>query len=117
MDISLLLELPAWLEDECELDILTLTKDIPDTSAPPFLVIHSAGDKSKDTQPGSPQPGIASQSGRGASVVSMQIESRNNQTTYYLLVNIFLGLIITTCNCKLVSKSKFKQDLIAPVPC
>ncbi|XP_076252311.1 rabconnectin-3 alpha isoform X2 [Rhynchophorus ferrugineus] len=70
MDISLLLELPSWLEDECELDILNLTKDCPDTTVPPFLVIPSAGDKSKDTQPGSPQPGGGgSQSGRGASVM------------------------------------------------
>lgn len=67
MDISLLLELPAWLEDECELDILNMNRDTVDN--PPFLVIQSTGDKSKDTQPGSPQPGIASQSGRGASVV------------------------------------------------
>lgn len=70
MDISLLLELPAWLEDECELDILNMTKDTTDNSVPPFLVIQSAGDKTKDTQPGSPQPGLAGQSGRGASVVS-----------------------------------------------
>lgn len=70
MDISLLLELPAWLEDECELDILNLSRDAPDSNVPPFLVIQSAGDKSKDTQPGSPQPGLASQSGRGTSVVS-----------------------------------------------
>ncbi|XP_030754716.1 dmX-like protein 2 isoform X2 [Sitophilus oryzae] len=69
MDISLLLELPSWLEDECELDILNLTKDCPDATVPPFLVIQSAGDKSKDTQPGSPQPGMSSQSGRGASVM------------------------------------------------
>lgn len=47
MDISLLLELPAWLVDECELDILSLNKDVPDPSIPPFLVIHSASDKSK----------------------------------------------------------------------
>lgn len=84
MDISLLLELPAWLEDECELDILNLTKEIPDPSVPPFLVIQSAGDKSKDTQPGSPQPGIASQSGRGASVVS---------SLYYLCKKIWCGII------------------------
>lgn len=47
MDISLLLELPAWLVDECELDILSLNKEIPDPSIPPFLVIHSASDKSR----------------------------------------------------------------------
>lgn len=69
MDISLLLELPAWLEDECELDILNLKQDTPDNVAPPFLVIQSAGDKNKDTQPGSPQSGPASQSGRGTTVV------------------------------------------------
>ncbi|XP_074030533.1 rabconnectin-3 alpha isoform X2 [Leptinotarsa decemlineata] len=69
MDISLLLELPAWLEDECELDLLNLSKEISDPSVPPFLVIQSASDKGKDTQPGSPQPGVAGQSGRGASVV------------------------------------------------
>lgn len=70
MDISLLLELPAWLEDECEMDILNMNRDVVDNSVPPFLVIQSTGDKSKDTQPGSPQQGgIAGQSGRGASVV------------------------------------------------
>ncbi|XP_060524786.1 dmX-like protein 2 isoform X2 [Cylas formicarius] len=69
MDISLLLELPAWLEDECELDILNLTKDAPDPTVPPFLVIQSSGDKNKETQPGSPQPGLGSQSGRGTSVM------------------------------------------------
>ncbi|XP_017781826.1 PREDICTED: dmX-like protein 2 isoform X2 [Nicrophorus vespilloides] len=69
MDISLLLELPAWLEDECELDILNLNKDQLDSSVPTFLVIQSAGDKNKDTQPSSPQPGLAGQSGRGASVI------------------------------------------------
>ncbi|XP_057663826.1 dmX-like protein 1 isoform X3 [Diorhabda carinulata] len=69
MDISLLLELPAWLEDECELDILNLNKDVPDPTVPPFLVIQSANDKGKDTQPGSPQAGGAGQSGRGASVM------------------------------------------------
>lgn len=71
MDISLLLELPAWLEDECELDILSMSnKEVPENNVPPFLII--TGDKSKDPQqPGSPQPGLAGQSGRGASVVSV----------------------------------------------
>jgi hypothetical protein len=50
---------------------------VPDPSVPPFLVIQSAGDKTKETQPGSPQPGIASQSGRGASVVSLSQNYRN----------------------------------------
>lgn len=74
MDISLLLELPAWLEDECELDIMSM-KDTVDSSVPPFLVIQSAGDKTKEAQPGSPQPGIGSQSGRGASVVRARSKS------------------------------------------
>ncbi|KAF5272292.1 hypothetical protein FQR65_LT04949 [Abscondita terminalis] len=69
MDISLLLELPAWLEDECELDILNLKQDQTDSTAPPFLVIHSTGDKTKEPQPGSPPTGLASQSGRGTTVV------------------------------------------------
>ncbi|CAG9822471.1 unnamed protein product [Phaedon cochleariae] len=69
MDISLLLELPAWLEDECELDILNMSSQGSDPSVPPFLVIQGASDKGKETQPGSPQPGVAGQSGRGASVV------------------------------------------------
>ncbi|XP_018562526.1 dmX-like protein 2 isoform X2 [Anoplophora glabripennis] len=69
MDISLLLELPAWLEDECELDILNLNKEVPDPSIPPFLVIHGSNEKGKETQPGSPQPGTTSQTGRGANVV------------------------------------------------
>lgn len=73
MDISLLLELPAWLEDECELDILSLNRDGPESNATPFLVIQSTGDSkvyNKDLQLGSPQSGLAGQSGRGASVVS-----------------------------------------------
>ncbi|XP_072393097.1 dmX-like protein 2 isoform X1 [Diabrotica undecimpunctata] len=69
MDISLLLELPAWLEDECELDILNFNKEVPDPTVPPFLVIQSSTDKGKDTQPGSPQAGTAGQSGRGTSVM------------------------------------------------
>ncbi|KAJ8919060.1 hypothetical protein NQ315_016967 [Exocentrus adspersus] len=69
MDISLLLELPAWLEDECELDILNLNKEVMDPSIPPFLVIHGSNEKGKEGQPGSPPPGTTSQSGRGANVV------------------------------------------------
>lgn len=77
MDISLLLELPAWLEDECELDILSMSRDGTTTngtteSVPSFLVIQSAGDRAHNQPiPGSPQPGLAGQSGRGASVVSI----------------------------------------------
>lgn len=42
MDISLLLELPSWLEDECEFDIINLNK-LPDpepVQPTSFLVIQ-----------------------------------------------------------------------------
>ena len=45
MDISLLLESPNWLEDECELDIMNLTKDIDSLNASSFLLIQSSTDK------------------------------------------------------------------------
>lgn len=43
MDISLLLELPSWLEDECEFDIINLTnKQLDPEPVQPtsFLVIQ-----------------------------------------------------------------------------
>lgn len=43
IDISLLLESPNWLEDECELDILNLARDVDTLPASGFLVIHAAG--------------------------------------------------------------------------
>lgn len=101
MDISLLLESPNWLEDECELDIMNLNKDIDTLDASSFLLIQASSDKyvfstllpvrldfqkrvfafyrnilsqanniQNYATPSSPQPGIAGQSGRGASVVS-----------------------------------------------
>ncbi|XP_044020160.1 dmX-like protein 2 isoform X2 [Aphidius gifuensis] len=76
MDISLLLELPSWLEDECEFDIINLNKSIDLEPVPPssFLVIQTAADRpllAQSPTSNSPQPqsGIASQSGRGASVM------------------------------------------------
>ncbi|GAB0086325.1 dmX-like protein 2 [Sergentomyia squamirostris] len=79
MDISLLLESPNWFEDECEFDIMNLSKDIESIPASSFLVIQTSTDKNINTHginnvqnytiPASPQPGIAGQSGRGASVV------------------------------------------------
>ncbi|XP_046412753.1 dmX-like protein 2 isoform X1 [Neodiprion fabricii] len=76
MDISLLLELPSWLEDECEFDIINLNKQPePEPTQPTsFLVIQTAADRpllAQSPQPNSPQPqsGIAGQSGRGASVM------------------------------------------------
>ncbi|XP_058802358.1 dmX-like protein 2 isoform X2 [Phymastichus coffea] len=76
MDISLLLELPSWLEDECEFDIINLNKQADPEPAQPtsFLVIQTAADRpllAQSPQQNSPQPqsGIASQSGRGASVI------------------------------------------------
>ncbi|XP_062554540.1 dmX-like protein 2 isoform X3 [Armigeres subalbatus] len=79
MDISLLLESPNWMEDECEMDIMNLTKDIETIASSNFLVIQTSTDKHLVNAsinaaqnfgvPSSPQPGIAGQSGRGASVI------------------------------------------------
>lgn len=81
MDISLLLELPAWLEDECELDILSLSMKSDSgaqTQPSSFLVIQTPSDRIPGTPtqqgnsvPPSPQPQVAGQSGRGTSVVSI----------------------------------------------
>ncbi|KAL0271823.1 UNVERIFIED_CONTAM: hypothetical protein PYX00_008798 [Menopon gallinae] len=83
MDISLLLELPSWLEDECEFDIINLNKEPETLPASSYLVIQTAADKPHLSQinpaqnahnfsvPASPQPsGMAGQTGRGASVTS-----------------------------------------------
>ncbi|XP_058830025.1 dmX-like protein 2 isoform X3 [Topomyia yanbarensis] len=79
MDISLLLEAPHWMEDECEMDIMNLTRDIEALPSSNFLVIQTTTDKHLINSnlnaaqsfgtPASPQPGIAGQSGRGASVI------------------------------------------------
>lgn len=45
MDISLLLESPNWLEDECEFDILNLNKDVETLPSSGFLVIQASTDK------------------------------------------------------------------------
>ncbi|XP_075227186.1 rabconnectin-3 alpha isoform X2 [Lycorma delicatula] len=80
MDIALLLELPSWLEDECEFDIINLNKEPEQLPASGFLVIQTACDKPLLSQPlgtinlqnnsSNPQPGMAGQTGRGASVRS-----------------------------------------------
>nr|CAD7261951.1 unnamed protein product [Timema shepardi] len=83
MDISLLLELPSWLEDECEIDLINLYKEpetLPESS---FWVIQTAADRPMLAQtqspniqnystPSSPQPssGLGGQTGRGASVLA-----------------------------------------------
>lgn len=45
MDISLLLESPNWMEDECEMDIMNLSKDIETMPSSNFLVIQTATDR------------------------------------------------------------------------
>ncbi|KAG8230548.1 hypothetical protein J437_LFUL008371, partial [Ladona fulva] len=50
MDISLLLELPSWLEDECEFDILNLTKEPDSMPSSSFLVIQTAQDRPLTSQ-------------------------------------------------------------------
>lgn len=49
MDISLLLDSPNWMEDECELDILNLNKDSDSIQSSNFLVIQAASDKYVNT--------------------------------------------------------------------
>ncbi|XP_014244478.1 dmX-like protein 2 isoform X1 [Cimex lectularius] len=75
MDISLLLELPSWLEDECEFDIINCIKEPELIPASSFLVIQTPTDKpilqSSPVGGGTStntQPGLAGQSGRGASM-------------------------------------------------
>ncbi|XP_046686924.1 dmX-like protein 1 isoform X1 [Homalodisca vitripennis] len=76
MDISLLLEMPSWLEDECELDLMSLNKEPELLPTSGFLVIQTPTDKpvvqNPANNPGgatSPQGGLAGQTGRGASVM------------------------------------------------
>lgn len=45
MDISLLLESPDWMEDDCELDLLNLTRDSDLNPTSNFLVINAANEK------------------------------------------------------------------------
>lgn len=45
MDISLLLDSPSWLEDECEFDIMNLNKDVDTLPSSGFLVIQTSTDK------------------------------------------------------------------------
>lgn len=42
IDISLLLESPNWLEDECEFDIMNLSKDVDTLPTSGFLVIQAS---------------------------------------------------------------------------
>ncbi|KAG8301468.1 DmX-like protein 1 [Homalodisca vitripennis] len=79
MDISLLLEMPSWLEDECELDLMSLNKEPELLPTSGFLVIQTPTDKpvvqNPANNPGgatSPQGGLAGQTGRGASVVKTE---------------------------------------------
>ncbi|XP_054286224.1 dmX-like protein 2 isoform X3 [Macrosteles quadrilineatus] len=75
MDISLLLEMPSWLEDECELDLMSLNKEPELLPSSGFLVIQTPNDKpmqnpaANPNQAMSPQGGLAGQTGRGASVM------------------------------------------------
>ncbi|XP_060840547.1 dmX-like protein 2 isoform X2 [Rhopalosiphum padi] len=78
MDISLLLESPSWLEDECEFDLVNLSRD-HEHQPSSFLVIQTSIDRPLQTSPGTiivnPLPtspsvtGLAGQTGRGASVM------------------------------------------------
>lgn len=45
IDVSLLLDSPNWLEDECEIDILNLNKDVEIIPSSGFLVVQTPGDR------------------------------------------------------------------------
>ncbi|XP_046400831.1 dmX-like protein 2 isoform X2 [Ischnura elegans] len=69
MDISLLLELPNWLEDECEFDILNLSKEADSMPSSSFLVIQTAQDRpllNQTQSVGSNQPSGSSNYSSGA---------------------------------------------------
>ncbi|XP_063708500.1 dmX-like protein 2 isoform X2 [Culicoides brevitarsis] len=76
IDVTLLLTSPNWFEDECELDIMNLNRDIDQIPASSFLVVQTTSDKTQinaqsSTQYGvqpTIQPGLAGQSGRGSSL-------------------------------------------------
>ncbi|XP_053676697.1 dmX-like protein 1 [Anopheles nili] len=102
MDISLLLESPNWMEDECEMDIMNLAKDIESLPSSSFLVIQTSTDKHLINQninsaqnygaPSSPQPGIAGQSGRGASVViKHKVDNIKRMSAHPLLAMYLTG--------------------------
>lgn len=45
IDVTLLLNSPHWFEDECELDIMNLTRDAEQIPASSFLVVQTPSDK------------------------------------------------------------------------
>lgn len=72
-DISLLLESPNWYEDECDYDMMNLSKDA-DTNSSSFLIIQKEdqnqfGGSSNAYTESSASTQSASQSGRGTSMV------------------------------------------------
>ncbi|XP_055376112.1 dmX-like protein 2 [Condylostylus longicornis] len=77
LDISLLLNTPSYYEDECEYDLLNLSKDVDAVSSTSFLIIQTNAERQilnniqNGTQPQSSiaQLSTASQSGRGTSMV------------------------------------------------
>ncbi|EDW66250.2 dmX-like protein 2 [Drosophila virilis] len=71
-DISLLLESPNWYEDECEYDMMNLSKDA-DTNSSAFLIIQSQDQAQFGAGSAFSEASVstqsASQSGRGTSMV------------------------------------------------
>lgn len=45
IDVSLLLDSPNWLEDECEIDILNLNRDVETLPSSGFLVVQTPSDR------------------------------------------------------------------------
>ncbi|EDW86373.1 uncharacterized protein Dwil_GK17684 [Drosophila willistoni] len=71
-DISLLLESPNWYEDECEYDMMNLSKDA-DTNSSAFLIIQTQDQNQYGSSNAYSESSVstqsASQSGRGTSMV------------------------------------------------
>ncbi|CAG0879086.1 unnamed protein product [Darwinula stevensoni] len=75
LDISLLLEAPAWLEDECEFDILNLNRDPELAPSSGFLVVtdrptaHLASVGGQGSSGTSTSSNVIGQTGRGTTLL------------------------------------------------
>ncbi|XP_034672177.1 dmX-like protein 2 isoform X1 [Drosophila subobscura] len=92
-DISLLLESPNWYEDECDYDMMNLSKDA-DTNSSAFLIIQSqeqnqfGGSNNPNESNSSTQS--ASQSGRGTSMVQRHKVDNVKRMSAHPLMPLYL---------------------------
>ncbi|XP_026847140.1 dmX-like protein 2 [Drosophila persimilis] len=92
-DISLLLESPNWYEDECDYDMMNLSKDA-DTNSSAFLIIQSQeqnqfGSNSNPNESNSSTQS-ASQSGRGTSMVQRHKVDNVKRMSAHPLMPLYL---------------------------